>query len=251
MFCWKCGEDNNDRFTFCLACGSDLRSPGPRESLPSSDTLANTNDDAAITPPVFASNIGHRERKEKSGKYVLIAGVGLAFLIFLALAPMLMWRQISTGNELKKETNENGIQTAENTASANNNIHLNNRPQAISKADLEFDQIKSQLNSADIVKNKVAIESDVKAAKGRYPEDYRFAYQAAKLEAMTRKGHHEAFEMLFRVAKQAIETGKSAELLIDLQQDGKNSLRRLTDHKEWRILETALRNNDTKGLEVK
>ena len=115
----------------------------------------------------------------------------------------------------------------------------------------KFGQINAKLNSADILKNKAATDSELKDAKGRFPDDYRFAYQAAKLEAITNKGHHEAFELLHLVAKQAIETGKSAELLTALQQDGKNSLRRLTDHKEWKILETALRNNDIKALEVK
>lgn len=101
------------------------------------------------------------------------------------------------------------------------------------------------------MKNKAAIDSELKDAKSRYPDDCRFAYQAAKLEAITNKGHHKAFELLHLVAKQAIETGKSAELLIDLRQDGKNSLRRLADHKEWKVLELALQNNNLKALEVK
>ena len=181
---------------------------------------------------------------------MFIAAGGLAILLFTAVVAILVWR-ISTGNGREIGTNETGTQPVDNTTTGNNNIALSNRPQPISKADQTFSQINAQLNSADVVKNKVAVESDVKAAKGRFPDDYRFAYQAAKLEAITNKGHHEAFEMLHVVAKQAIETGKSAELLIDLQQDGKNSLRRLTDHKEWKILETALRNNDIKALEVK
>ena len=166
----------------------------PGEPLPASDTLADTSVESAITPPVFASNISYRESKGKSGGSVFIAAGGLAILLFAAVVAIVVWR-ISTGNEREIGTNETGIQNGENTAVGNNNIALSNRSRPISKVDQAFSQINALLNSADILKNKVAIESDVKAAKGRFPDDYRFAYQAAKLEAITSKGHHEAFEM--------------------------------------------------------
>lgn len=244
MYCWKCGEDNDNRFGFCTACGANLRDPLPGEASSAPEPPGDLSDEVANTVPVFASNIGYGESKGKLRLFILITGGGLLLLILTAVAATLVWRQISSSDET-------GGTAAGNSADGNNNSNSSDRASRPSKADEEFAQINTQLNGADLRERKSVIESAVKAAESRYPEDYRFAYQAAKLEAMTSKSHHEAFEMLFGVAKQAIETGKSAELLTALQQDGKNSLRRLTDHKEWKILETALRNNDLTELEVK
>ena len=250
MFCWKCGEDNNERFGFCTGCGANLRSPLLGEPALAAETSANSRDVDGIAPPTFASNIGYRESKGKMGRFVLIAGVGVAFLIFSAIVATLVWRQISTGSDRKNGTSETGANTAENSAVGENNSNLGNLARRPSKADQEFARINAKLDSADTLKRKADIEGELHGAESRYPEDYRFAYQAAKLEAMSSKGHHEAFEMLFSVGKKAIEAGKSADLLIELQKDGRASLKRLTDHKEWTVLENALRKNDSMALEI-
>ena len=252
MFCWKCGEDNNERFVFCTACGANLRSPRPTEASSAGNTLANASDEAAtIIPPTFASNISYREGKGKLGRIILIAGAGLVFLIIMAIVATLAWRLVSAGFENKNGTIETGTNTTENLAVGENNSNLSNLARRPSKADEEFTRINTELNNANAREKKSVIESELKGAESRYPEDYRFAYQAAKLEAMTSKSHHRPFEMLFGVGKRAIEAGKSADFLIDLQKDGRASLKRLTDHKEWTVLEGALRNNDSKSLEIK
>ncbi len=57
--------------------------------------------------------------------------------------------------------------------------------------------------------------------------------------------------MLFAAGEKAIKENKSADLLRDLQKDKSTDLKRLTDHKEWAILEKALRDKDAAALEVK
>jgi hypothetical protein len=249
MFCWKCGEDNNDRYVFCITCAANLRSPLPGETSRVPDTVADSSDKAANGVPAFASNISYREHTGKLSKVLLIAGAGLAFLVFMTIAAVLVWRQVSTGDKDPNGTIETGSNTAKTPAVGENNSNLSNLARRPSKADAEFDRINVELNSADFRKKKSVVEAEIKGAESKYPDDYRFAYQAAKLEAIASKGHHEAFEMLFLTAKKAIETGKSAELLIDLQKDGSSSLKRLIDHKEWAVLNNALRKNDVKALE--
>lgn len=249
MFCWKCGEDNNDRYIFCVSCGSSLRTPLPGGALPTPDTIANLIDEAAVTIPNFVSNISYPESKRKSGKFILIAGAGLAFLIFTAIIATLVWRQLPAGGEEQKGITETGNKTVGNSVISEDNSSSNDVARKPSKADEEFARINAELNSADLRKTKAVIENELKSAESRFPDDYRFAYQAAKLEAMTSKSHHEAFEMLFSVGKKAIEAGKSADLLLDLQKDGSSSLKRLTDHKEWAVLNNALRRNNSKALE--
>jgi len=243
MYCWKCGEENNDQFTFCVNCGSNLREP-----LPVAETSADLSDDATVAPPTFASNISYRQSNEKSGRFIVIAAVGFVFLVISAIAAMLMWRP-STSDAGHSGIIETGSSTAGNTVDENSS--LSNFARRPSKADEEFAKINAELGRTDVSKQKADIESELHSAEGRFPDDYRFAYQAAKLEAITSKSHHEAFEMLFGAGKKAIESGKAANLLTDLQKDGSTILKRLTDHKEWTVLENALRNKDVNALEIK
>ena len=133
---------------------------------------------------------------------------------------------------------------ASNTNSSNFNVSPN------SPADNEFTRLQSKLETAT-PSQKNALDAELKNAESKYPNDYRFTYQRGKLEAVNSKEHHEAFEMLFGAGSKAIKAEKSAELLSDLQKDGNSDLKRLTDHKEWTVLENALRRNDSKALEVK
>lgn len=249
MYCWKCGEDNNDRFTFCVECGSNLRKPLAGDASPVAEASADLGDATTVAPPTFASNISYRQSNERSGRFILIAAVGFVFLVITAIAAMLMWRP-STSDAGQSGIIETGSSTV-GKATIDENSSLSNFAKRPSKADEEFAKINAELGRTDVSKQKADIESELHSAEGRFPDDYRFAYQAAKLEAITSKNHHEAFEMLFGAGKKAIEAGKAASLLTDLKKDGSTILKRLTDHKEWTVLEDALRNKDVKALEIK
>lgn len=210
---------------------------------------ADSSDDA-IAPPTFASNLSYRERKGNSSRFFLIAGIALAFLVFLGIAATLVWRQMSKDTE-----NQNAPLILDANVNENSPIGItdsgNNRSSKSSNAEEELNRIRANLANAAARKEKSAIERDLKDAAERFPADYRFTYQLAKIETANSKAHHEAFEMLFGAGEKAIKAGKSAALLDDLQKDGSAELKRLTDHKEWTVLENALRKNDAKALAVK
>lgn len=208
----------------------------------------------AIAPPTFASNLSYRERKENSGKFLSIAGVAL--LAFLAIAAAaLIWRQTRESDERQTSENQNtqvktDANASDNSASGVNDSGSKLAPKS-SGADDEFNRLRARLNAAAAPKDKFTLERDFSSAESRYSDDYRFTYQKAKLEAAKNKSHHEAFDMLFGAGEKAIKADKSADLLNDLQKDKSSVLKRLTDHKEWTVLENALRKNDSKALEVK
>ncbi|MGI8468233.1 MAG: serine/threonine-protein kinase [Pyrinomonadaceae bacterium] len=205
----------------------------------------------AIAPPTFASNLSYGEGQENSGKFFLIAGIALAFLALAAIAATFAWRQMR-GGESDGESQNAQVKTDTNTAD-NSALGVrdsgSNLSSKSSNADDELNRIRAKLDNAATREKKAAIERELKDAENRYPEDYRFTYQRGKLEAAASKSHHAAFEMLFQAGEKAIKGGKSADLLNDLQKDGNSDLKRLTDHKEWTVLENALRKNDSKALE--
>ncbi len=88
-------------------------------------------------------------------------------------------------------------------------------------------------------------------AEKSYPVDYRFPYERAKLSIAGVASHHEAFGALALAAEKAIDNGKTREMLDSLMADKDGDFRKLSrGHREWRVLEEALRNKDRASLKA-
>jgi hypothetical protein len=86
-------------------------------------------------------------------------------------------------------------------------------------------------------------------AEKKYPTDYRFPYERAKLSIKGMISHHEAFEAIFLAGAKAIDNGKAQEMLNDLMSDKDGDFYKMSrGHHEWATLEAALRNKDKSGL---
>ena len=277
MICQKCGIENNDRYEFCTGCGASLKAlpPQPAGFSPPANTPPDKNVEhlssptvfsapvsgsRAITPPsdsmsetiavpTFASNLSYWEPTGKGNKLMLAAGAALGFIFFLIVGGgIFVWWQMQKSDQQTTDIQNLPVRASTNTISDSNSSNLNKSPN--STADDEFTRLQSKLNNA-APNEKNALDTELKNAESKYPNDYRFSYQRAKLETVKSKGHHEAFEMLFAAGEKAIKSNKSADLLSDLQRDKILDLKRLTDHQEWRVLQNALQNKNSKALDVK
>jgi hypothetical protein len=86
-------------------------------------------------------------------------------------------------------------------------------------------------------------------AEKKYPNDYRFPYERAKLSIKGITTHHEAFSALALAGEKAIDNGKSQEMLDSLMADKDADFYKLSrGHHEWQALEEALRNKDKAPL---
>jgi hypothetical protein len=86
-------------------------------------------------------------------------------------------------------------------------------------------------------------------AEKKYPIDYRFPYERAKLSIKGITSHHEAFGALSLAAEKAIDNGKAQEMLDSLMADKDGDFSKLSrGHHEWQALEEALRNKDKASL---
>lgn len=95
------------------------------------------------------------------------------------------------------------------------------------------------------------IVAALEAAEKKYPTDYRFSYERAKLSIKGVISHHEAFEALFAAAEKAIDNGKSQEMLNDLMSDKDGDFYKASrGHHEWDRLVDALNDNDKAHLKT-
>jgi hypothetical protein len=83
----------------------------------------------------------------------------------------------------------------------------------------------------------------------KYPTDYRFPYERAKLSIKGITSHHEAFSALSVAAEKAIDNGKAREMLDSLMADKDGDFYKVSrGHHEWQALVQALSNKDKRGL---
>ena len=86
-------------------------------------------------------------------------------------------------------------------------------------------------------------------AENKYPTDYRFPYERAKLSIKGITSHHEAFGALSAAAEKAIDNGKAQEMLDSLMADKDGDFYKLSHgHQEWQALVQALSNKDKREL---
>lgn len=88
-----------------------------------------------------------------------------------------------------------------------------------------------------------------KDAEKKYPNDYRFPYERAKLSIEGITTHHEAFGALALAADKAIDNGKAQEMLDSLTAEKEVDFYKLSrGHQEWQVLIHALSNKDKRVL---
>jgi hypothetical protein len=119
--------------------------------------------------------------------------------------------------------------------------------QAVS-ADEEIAELRARRREANpILLPKV--REDLEGAERKYPADYRFPYERAKIFIRGVTEHDEPFELLFLAGQKAIDNGKTDEMLAELERDKDFEFRKLSrGHGEWLTLIAALSSKDKKGL---
>ncbi len=115
-------------------------------------------------------------------------------------------------------------------------------------AEEEWKQLREKRISAKPSESSAIIAS-LDGAEKKYPRDYRFPYERAKLSVKGITTHHEAFGALSVAGEKAIDNGKAQEMLDSLMADKDGDFYKLArGHREWQTLAQALSNKDKKGL---
>jgi hypothetical protein len=112
----------------------------------------------------------------------------------------------------------------------------------------EWKRLKEKRIGAKPSETGVVITAFEEAEK-KYPRDYRFPYERAKLSIKGITSHHEAFGALSLAGQKAIDNGTAQAMLDSLIADQDGDFYKLSrGHHEWQALEDALRNKDKASL---
>lgn len=117
-----------------------------------------------------------------------------------------------------------------------------------SSADNEISNILEQLESTPL-SDRSKIVKELQAGEQKYPTDYRFPYERAKLSIKGVITHDEAFSALLVAAERAMSSGKAQDMLSELMADKDTYFRKASrGHGEWSLLIGALRGEDKEKL---
>jgi hypothetical protein len=276
--CAECGALVESRYAFCWKCGNALtheskQSRGnnpPRGTLLSSAMLL---DDDELT-------LQHELRPAKSSLFTLttakqpehpsssrgsvlklIAIGGVAFLL-LALGLFGLTRsadsQIASSTavapQTTAQTESNPVNTQSAATPAQPIIEAKSvASPSVSPEDELLARLRERRITASNSERPKIVEAFAKIER-KYPRDYRFPYERAKLVVKSEQtgSRNEAFKALSVAAEKAISTGKASEMLSGLETDKAGDFHRLAQgRQEWTRLVAALKRKDTSLLSSK
>lgn len=180
---------------------------------------------------------------------LLVVIVVLMVIAGLGAGGWYWWSQRSSTAETSAQpgSNQAPSQTSSSTSSSSNTQEQTNAAQL---ADDELKQLRAWRVSAPPSEG-TKIVTAIEDAEKKYPTDYRFPYERAKLSIKGMISHHEAFEAIFLAGEKAIDNGKAQEMLSDLMSDKDGDFYKMSrGHREWAMLGEALRNEDKSALET-
>ena len=181
---------------------------------------------------------------------VLVLGL-IAFFAMVGFGGWYLWTYRTSAAASKTEATpaQEPTATSRQFASASVGETPAKRGEAESAND-EWKRLKQERISASGSQH-AAIIASLEEAEKKYPRDYRFPYERAKLSVKGIVSHHEAFSALASAAEKAIDNGKAQEMLANLmaEQDG-DFYKLARGHHEWHAVQEALGNNDKRPLKT-
>lgn len=275
--CGECGALVERRYAFCWKCGNALTpdSKSSRNSNPSRGTLLSSAmiDDDELTVqhemrapgssmlPWTTAKQQENPSSSRGSVLKLIAIGGVAFLL-LSLGLFGLTRsadtQVSSATapaaapqQAVAETKPEPVNTAPVTVPAQ--LVNETKPEAspsVSPEDELLARLRERRITATNSERPKIVEAFTKIER-KYPRDYRFPYERAKLVAKGPQtgARNEAFKALSVAAERAIAAGKANEMLSGLETDKAGDFHRLAQgRQEWTRLVAALKRKDTSLL---
>jgi hypothetical protein len=183
---------------------------------------------------------------------LLVALLLLGFFGVLVFGGWYWWTHSASGTQSPPQaasTNAPAAADSSSSASAASSATTTSAPIATRVgAEEEWKRLREQRISAKPSESSAIIVS-LDDAEKKYPRDYRFPYERAKLSIKGITSHHEAFNALSLAAEKAIDNGKTQEMLDSLTADKDGDFYKLSrGHHEWQALVQALSNKDKHSL---
>jgi hypothetical protein len=242
-FCWKCGKP------FGSKAGSSqgpqtasALDPARREQTPSPGPPRSST---SFPISILKSTVPDSDVPSESGTTTKLLVVGLAcflvtgVLIWLALRSSPQAGPVGVAND----------QDAQQAARSANISPTSAQTPALKPEDYELLTVRERIVNAR-PSERSRIDEDLRSAEQKYPGNYHFPYERAKLFAKGSASYDEAFAALIAAAERAMDAGQAKEMLSDLTNGKDTYFRNISRrHDDWNALVTALKNEDRAKLE--
>lgn len=278
--CAECGAMVESRYAFCWKCGNSLtpeskatrgNSNPPRSTLMSSASSIDDDEltvqhemrppNAALFPWTEAKQPEHPSSSR--GSVLKLIGIGGVALLLLSLGLLGITRSgagepVATvtvpQSVMQNTTPQQQPVRTETAAPIRTEASIAPSPAvSVSPEDELLARLRERRMTATNSERPKIMEAFTKIER-KYPRDYRFPYERAKLAAKGSKSdsRDEAFKALSVAAERAISAGKASEMLSGLETDKTGDFHRLSQSRqEWTQLVAALKRKDTSLLLVK
>ena len=272
--CTCCGSYVETKYEFCWQCGNRLSSGKDFER--SKRNGVNTSFGSTAELEDEELTVQHEGRQPRSSgfswgqtdeprrnsggrsilKLLLIVGLGSLLAAFAIFALTRSSSPISSATAAQPLPNaqQSGAPIQASTqpvaAPAANTPQATKTVETVRPEDQELEKLKQRLDDRGSVDQTRMMQSFARTEK-RYPNDYRFPYERARLvlKARDAASKGDAFNALAAAATKAIKNGKATEMLDGLESDKGGDFQKLSrDKREWSLLTQALKTQDLSRL---
>lgn len=168
------------------------------------------------------------------------------FIGVMGVAAVGGWWWLSNRDSI---TDENRNTAASETNSSGPSISRAKAEPTVSQNSADADLARLQERIRNAKPSDSEILTSISDAEQRYPDDYRFTYERAKLFGKRMISHDEAWDALRRAAETAIDNDQAEEILADINTRAKSDFRRLSTHyDEWSAIINGLESHDKAAL---
>jgi hypothetical protein len=203
-------------------------------------------------PPTLSMLSGYGQQVEQDSRpaqpaYPIFVGAGL--IVLLMTIGFGVWYVFAHRAAAASQRDLSSAQTQSgNDVSLASGGGNRSEPPRLDTRDDDWKRLNEKRKTATPAEQPEVIAA-LKEAEKKYPNDYRFPYERAKLSIKGVTSHDEAFAALTAAAEKAIDNGKAQEMLDSLlaDQDG-DFWKPAHGHREWHTLVEALEKQDKSEL---
>ena len=261
--CAQCGSLLENRCAFCWNCGhttkadaaaskpvAETRTFAPRIfAVEDESTIQQTA--SAVQTPMFSWSESQPAGTSPPSSLVKLIAIGVVGFVLVTLGVVLLkGSAVQLGHPAEVQVasslqaNADKVPQLESTTVATDDASAQTHPMT-SSAERELWKLREKLGASP--SDRSLVLQLLASAEEKFPDDYRFPYERAKLviNAREKRSHHDAFDALSLAAEKAIEANKAAEMLKALDADSVGDFHKLSrGHHEWTQIIEALERKD-------
>jgi hypothetical protein len=242
-FCWKCGKPFGSKTGLSREPqAASTLGPPPREQTPSPGPSRSSS---TFPISILGPTVPEPDSPSGSGTAAKLLIAGLVCFVFTGALIWLALRYLRPAGPVSVAN----VQEAQQTGGSTNISPTSAQTPTLRPEDYELLSVRERIASSRASERPKLVE-DLRSAEQKYPSNYRFPYERAKLSVKGAASHDEAFTALLDAAQKAMNAGQAKEMLSELMSEKNTYFRKPSSgHGEWNMLVEALKNEDRVKLQ--